>query len=424
MNPDEVVRTASIISTGTEILQGLYADTNAQFLAEQLTALGIRVVGIHAAPDDRAVFEATLNSVIAGCDLVICSGGLGPTEDDVNRDVFAAVWQTQLTRDECAVEMMRARFEARARGPMPESNEVQALVPRGCTVFYNQWGTAPGFYLQRTAARPALIALPGPPKEMRPMFLECARPLLQQLSGGGNVSLTRTIHTYSQPESYVNERCRDLFGANPQVALTILAKTYGVDLRIHASAPSAAAAQSLIDQYEADIRSRLTADEIYGVDEQMLHDSVAALLMEKRLSVAAAESCTGGLIAKLLTDVPGSSAYIQQSHVVYANEAKIRVLGVRTETIEQHGAVSEQTAHEMASRVREIAGADFGIGVTGIAGPSGGTPDKPVGLTYIAVADKHRTRVHRYQFLGDREMNRTWAAQSALYLLRRRLLRL
>jgi nicotinamide-nucleotide amidase len=412
-----------VVSTGTEILQGLYADTNAQFIAEQLTSLGIQVVGIYAAPDDRAVLESTFRHVASTCNLVICSGGLGPTEDDINRDVFAAIWKTELHRDERALEMMRTRFLTRARGPMPESNEVQALVPTESTVLYNQWGTAPGFYLPARDGMPALVALPGPPKEMRPMFLESAKPLLENLAGGETISITRTVHTYGQPESYVNECCRNLFRADPRVALTILAKTYGVDLRIHASGPSNAAAQQLVRQYEEDIRSRLSPDEVYGADEQMLHDAVAELLIANRLTVAAAESCTGGLVSKLLTDVPGSSAYIKQGYVVYANEAKISVLGVCAETIDQHGAVSEQTAAEMAAGVRELAGSDFGIGVTGIAGPTGGTPDKPVGLTYIAIADKHRTRVQRSQFLGDREMNRIWAAQTALYLLRRRLLR-
>ncbi|MBX7244551.1 MAG: competence/damage-inducible protein A [Candidatus Sumerlaeaceae bacterium] len=418
---------AAIISTGTEILQGLYADTNARYLAEQLSGLGMDVVLTAAAPDEAEELETLLRHAAARADLIICSGGLGPTEDDVNRDVFAKVFGVELVRDEKAVAMMRQRFESRGR-TMPERNEVQALIPKGAQTFYNEWGTAPGFFLPPEAPRLApghcaLMALPGPPKELAPMFEKDGLTVLGERAGGGKLFVrTRTVHTFGVAESELGTLTRDLFRRDPAVKYTILAKTYGVDFRITARATTREEMNARIAAFEAETRSRVGEKCIYGADTTTMPEAVAALLLEKKATVAAAESCTGGLVSKMLTDISGSSAYLRESYVVYANEAKERILGVKAETLATHGAVSEETAREMADGVRRVSGADFGISVTGIAGPTGGTDDKPVGLTFVGLSSAHKTIAMRHVFLADREQNRNLAALTALNLLRRELL--
>lgn len=415
------IKTAVVVSTGSEILQGLYADTNAQYLAGRLSVLGIEITTILAAPDDDRQLEHVLRFAASSADLVICSGGLGPTEDDLNRFVFARIWNLELLTDEKALEKMRARFAARTDRPMPKSNEVQALLPRGSTILYNEWGTAPGFFIAPTDEKPGLLALPGPPSEMKPMFESLAVPLLREYIEPDSFSGILTIHTFGEPESSVNERCRDLFRADERVGLTILARPYGIDLRICAREKSAEAVDSLLKFYESQIRGRLASYEVYGTDEQTLAGTVGSLLIARKEKVTAAESCTGGLVAKLLTDVPGSSSYLGQSYIVYSNEAKASILGVTKTSLQEHGAVSEQVAREMAEGALRITGANYALSVTGIAGPSGGTAEKPVGLTYIGLAMAGHTAVERRQFLGDRTQNRLWAAQTALHLLYRKL---
>lgn len=422
-------RRAAIVSTGSEILQGLYADTNARLLAEHLSALGIGVTAVAAAPDDPAQFEATLRFAASQSDLVVVSGGLGPTEDDVNRDVFARVFGAPLVLDPTAVEKMRARFAARGR-TMNERNIVQAMVPAGCTVFQNEWGTAPGYFLPPAAERgvsepgvPAagLIALPGPPREMAPMLEACALPILRGRAAGEAFVLTRTVHTFGVPESDLNEQTRDLFRSHPDVTYTILAKGYGVDFRITARAATRGEAEALVNRFDATTRERVGRECVVGADGDTMASVVGAMLRARGATVCTAESCTGGLVAKLLTDIPGSSAYLVQGAVTYANEAKVRMLGVGRDTLAAHGAVSAEVAREMAAGARASAGTDYALALTGIAGPDGGTPEKPVGLVFLALAAADGVRVVRQVWLGDREQIRTWAALAALDLLRKKL---
>ena len=413
----------AVVSTGTEILQGLYADTNARHLAEQLTLLGMEVVSTAAAPDDEAQVEAALRFAAAHADLVICTGGLGPTEDDVNRGAFARVFGVRLVHDEAAAERMRARFAARGR-TMPDRNLVQALVPEGAVVFQNDWGTAPGFYLPVGDGRAAaLIALPGPPKEMIPMFARSALPILRGLAGAGGAFVrTRTIHTFGVPESDLNERVRELFRSDPAVKFTILAKGYGVDFRVTARAAGEAEMNRLIAAHEDEVRRRVGERDIYGADDDTMASATVGLLLKRGMTIATAESCTGGLVAKLLTDIAGSSATMLGGVVAYANAAKVALLGVREETLARHGAVSAEVAEEMAQGARRVTGADIGVSLTGVAGPGGGTPDKPVGLVYIGLATPQRSFATRTQFLGDRDQVRTLAALAALNLVRREAL--
>ncbi|MEI7634863.1 MAG: competence/damage-inducible protein A [bacterium] len=422
-----MIETAAIISTGTEIVQGLYADTNARHLAGRLNKLGLRVAAIIACPDDPTELEAALRHAASRASLVVMTGGLGPTEDDINRDVCASVFRVELRRDERAVELMRGHFRARGLTMRP-SNERQALVPRGAIVLQNMRGTAPGFFLPSPAERGApedaapqcaLLALPGPPAEMTAMFEESALPLLRARIKGRVFARTRTIHTFGRPESELNDLVREIFTHDPRVTLTILAKSHGVDFLVTARAEETAAADALIARCEAMIVERAGSGCVCGADSETMQSAVARLLIAHRLTVSAAESCTGGLVAKMLTDTPGSSAYLKESYVVYSNEAKMRILGVKAATLESFGAVSEQTVREMAQGLLALSGADYAIAVTGIAGPDGGTPQKPAGLTYLALASPGRTQVLERRFPGDRELNRFHAALTALDMLRK-----
>lgn len=421
------IHRVAIISTGSEILQGLYADTNARYLSEQLSALGGEVVLIAAAPDSADELRRILEYAVGRADLVICSGGLGPTADDVNREVFAEVWRVNLVRNEQAVEMMRERFRARGR-EMPPANEVQGMVPAGAIVLQNQWGTAPGFFLSAGAGGPgapecALLALPGPPKELIPMFETLALPLLRERIGGAVVVRTRTIHTYGRPESELGALTRDLFRRDPAVGFTILAKTYGVDFRVTVRGKDRNSVDALLAQYEYETLQRVGRECVYGFDDDTMASAVAGLLIASGVTVTVAESCTGGLVAKLLTDTPGSSAYLRQAVVTYANEAKEALLGVRPETLRLHGAVSEACAREMAEGARRAAGGpDYALAITGIAGPTGGSAQKPVGLVYVALASDRPTVCIERRFLDDRDQIRLHAALTALDLLRRTLL--
>ena len=427
-------RTVALISTGTEILQGLYPDTNASFLAGRLSALGLDVTLIAASSDDQAQLETTLRHAATRADLVICTGGLGPTADDVNRDVFARVFDAPLVTDDEAVRMMTARFAHRER-PMPERNRVQALVPRGATVFQNQWGTAPGYFLPSADERAipfpddpaiagprstALIAMPGPPSEMRPMFEACALPIISERAAGAAFVKTLTLHTYGRPESELGEQTNDLFGADPRVLLGILAKTYGVDFRITARASSLEEVEQIIATTRIELTRRIGRQCIYGVDADTMASATAALLRRTERTVATAESCTGGLVTKLLTDIAGSSDYLIQGAVTYSNKSKQTMLGVRAATLETHGAVSAETAAEMADGARKTSGAWYGISITGIAGPTGGTDEKPLGLVYIGLsrAETSTAHVRRCCFVGNRETIRNHAAFTALDMIR------
>ncbi len=425
------IERVAILSTGSEILQGLYADTNAQWLAAQFSSLGVTTVLTAAAPDHAQELEALLRYACSRADLVVCSGGLGPTADDVNREVFAQVYGVPLERDEQAVEMMRARFARRGR-TMPESNLVQAMVPQGAAVLYNEWGTAPGFLLLprptpassefSQAPRAALLALPGPPRELKPMFRERALPLLEPYLAHSRFVLTRTLHTFGAPESELGESVRDLFHRDERLIYTMLAKPHGVDIRITARASTREEAEALVQEYEALTRQRIGERLIYGSDDETLPLVLARMLTHQHLTLACAESCTGGLVAKLMTDIPGSSAYFREGLVTYANEAKVARLGVSPSTLERYGAVSEETAREMLEGLLARTNAQVATAITGIAGPTGGSADKPVGLTYIAIATPRRKEVHRAVFAGDREFNRNFAALTALNLLRIALL--
>ncbi len=410
-----------IISTGTEILQGLYPDTNAQWLSQQLAGLGLSVAGHAAVGDSQEDLERLLEGMIRRCDVVIISGGLGPTVDDVNRYAIARAYGCELVEDEQAVQHIRDRF-ARRGLPFVENNRVQALVPRGAQVLYNDWGTAPGFILENDNGRAVLIALPGPPRELQPMFDRWVRPWLLERYRLDTKLTTLTLHTIDLPESQINAAIADLFRADPDVYVGLLAAGGKVDIRLTARGFDEMTIERKLSGFRRQIEARIGAESIYGCDDASLESVVGDLLRSRNLRIAVAESCTGGLIAARLTNVAGASSFLLEGFVTYSNESKTARLGVDPNLIAQHGAVSRPVARAMAEGVLRVSGADLGLAVTGIAGPTGWTPEKPIGIVFVALAWGNDSTVIERRFLGSRNENRAYSANVALDLVRRHLL--
>lgn len=408
-----------IVSTGTELMQGLYADTNAQYLSQVMDGLGFEVRCHTAVGDDAGTLQEALRIARGRAGIVIITGGLGPTADDVTRDVVARVWGRELREDAAALREIERRFASRGLR-MPASNRVQALVPEDAVALHNAVGTATGFILQ--GEKSVAIVLPGPKREFVPMLEKHVIPFLAKTYGVQRLRRTRTIRTFGVPESYLNEQLRDLFSQSEEVRLAFLAKPGKVDIRLNAEGKNESDVDRCIARMEEEILRRIGEEHVYGYDAEEIEQSVGKLLIERRLRVAVAESCTGGEVTMRLTEVSGSSNYISECYVTYSNEAKVKLLGVRGETLETYGAVSRETAAEMAAGVRERAGVDIGLGITGIAGPTGGTAEKPVGLTYFGLADAGGVATFQRQFRGTRSENRLWATETALDMLRRLIL--
>lgn len=409
---------ATILSTGDELVRGRTADTNTSEIARALQAEGVTVRGAEIVGDDEAELVAAIGRACAASDIVVMSGGLGPTEDDCTRRAAAAASGRALERVPAIEEWLAARFRERG-APMAPSNLLQADRPAGAETLPNAHGTAPGFAL--TIGRAWFVALPGPPREMRNMLRDEMLPRLRaKLPPERRVIRTRTLETIGEREAAVGEKIADLMarGRSPRVGTT--AGRGVIRVVIHAEGSEDDVARAIAAD-EAEIRSRL-GHIVFGADGESLASVTAALLVAKRVRTAVAESCTGGMIAASLTDVPGVSAVFLGGVVAYANEVKVRELGVDPAVIERVGAVSAEVACAMASGVRERFGADLGLGITGIAGPGGGTPEKPVGTVHVAV-DVQGVVTHRKLTLpGDRGLVREIAARSALDLVRRILL--
>lgn len=404
-----------IISVGTELLLGDILDTNAQFASQALAARGISVLRRTTVGDNAGRLTAALQAALSESDIVLLTGGLGPTADDITRDVACAVMGFRLETDPAIAADLRAFFAGRGMD-MPEENLRQAQIPVGGTVFPNPNGTAPGLGLKKDGK--CVVLLPGPPREMRPMFLESAVPFLEEYTSG--VIVSHTVRTMGIGESAMAHAVADLLeGENPTVAP--YAKTGEALLRVTARAETAAAAEALCAPVLAEIRRRL-GEKVYGTDMNGVEEAVVALLKAQNKTIATAESCTAGSIPKRITDVPGASAVFQFGAVTYSNEYKERILGVRHETLERFGAVSAETAREMAAGIRRLTGADLGLSVTGIAGPSSDGTNKPVGLCFIAL-DAADAQLCEELNTGraDRAFNRHYNASHALDLARRYL---
>ncbi|MGE5172241.1 MAG: competence/damage-inducible protein A [Betaproteobacteria bacterium] len=408
---------AEIIATGTELLTGGALDTNSHFLSEELMLVGIETAFKTVVGDDERDMEEALKRALARVDAVIITGGLGPTEDDITRKVVAKITKKRLVLNEEALAAIRERLAGRGKDVLA-ANDRQALIPAGTRLLPNAVGVAPGFYIDEEG--PFLAVLPGVPREMRAMFNEGLRPALEQRFGGKLFIRRRVLRTCGVSESAVNQAIREIMRrGEPDVGLS--AKETGVDIRIIARGANGEHAQALIDRAETAIREKL-GDAIYGVDGVELEEVIGALLKQRRLTLAVAESCTGGMIGARITNIAGSSEYFERGAVVYSNLAKTEMLGVPQNLIERHGAVSSEVAGAMAKDIRQAAHTTLGLSVTGIAGPGGGTEKKPVGLIYIALASPQGVKTIEHRLLGDREQIRIRASQMALDMVRRYLI--
>jgi nicotinamide-nucleotide amidase len=413
-----------IVVTGSEILQGHYSDLNGPWLSARLLSVGLRSARHVALLDDPDALREGLEEAARRADLVITSGGLGPTEDDLTRQAIASAWGRELVEDPEALRLLTERLRRRDVRLLAV-NRVQARIPAGARLIPNANGTAPGFFIAPEAGRAALLSLPGPPRELRPMFDESGLPLiLEGFHWHPAEQRILELRTAGLPESEVNERLRDLFGRDPLVEVGLLCNLGGVDVRMAFKAPDAAERERAANEWREEIGRRLGKDNVFGEDGLSLPQAVGALLLERRQTVALAESCTGGLMAATLIDPPGASAYFREGFVTYAKEAKTARLGVDPERLSLHGAVSAQVAEAMAAGARRVAATDWAVSVTGIAGPDGGTPEKPVGLTWFGLARPNGevSVLRRQLFLGKREEVRQRATLAGLDLLRRGIL--
>jgi len=408
---------AAIIAVGSELLDPLRRETNGAYLTGRLREIGVDVFARTCVADDGAWLEAAFREGLSRADVVISTGGLGPTEDDLTRDSAARAVGRPLRRDESILEWLRERF-ARFNRVMAPVNEKQADVIEGATVLPNARGTAPGQWLD--LGGPLLFLLPGPPGEMQPMFDDLVLPLLRERAGS-QVLRTRVLKIASMGESDVEQVVAPLYKTFTNPRTTILGGAGQTELHLTAEGASAEEVEARLEELASGIRGLLPG-RVYSEDGRELPEVVAALLRERRLSLALAESCTGGLLASRLTSVPGASEFLDRGYVTYSNQAKVDLLGVDPALIEAHGAVSEEVARAMAEGARRQAGTDLAVAITGIAGPGGETPGKPVGLVFLALAGALGDRLRRVQFPGDRERVRRQAAQAGLEMIRRAVL--
>ncbi|MGI6657933.1 MAG: competence/damage-inducible protein A [Dethiobacteraceae bacterium] len=408
---------AEIIATGTELLLGQTVNTNARFLSEKLAQMGIDVYWHTVVGDNAVRLEAALRLALSRSDIIITSGGLGPTMDDLTKETVAKVLQLPLEVNAEWERQLINMFASRG-SKMTQNNYKQALLPRGAKLITNDYGTAPGIWLEHRDK--IIVLLPGPPRELEPMFIEKIMPLLPS---SGSSLVSRTLKVVGLGESSVEDKLAEIIAAQTNPTIAPLAKLGEVHLRLTAKARSKTECQELLDETEAKLTARL-GNAIYARDEQTMGSVVAELLSKNKLSLALAESCTGGYLAHTLTNIPGSSSFFSAGLVTYSNEAKSKLLGIPLQFIEEHDAVSAEVGRAMASQVREVAESDLGMGITGIAGPTGGTADKPVGLVYIALATPTTVTCQRFNFFGKRENIKERAVMSALNMLRLYLIQL
>jgi competence/damage-inducible protein CinA-like protein len=419
------IRTAEIIAVGSELLGSTRTDSNSLYISQRLSDIGVDLHVKDVVGDEPTNLATVFRQALDRADVVVFTGGLGPTDDDLTRDVVSDVLHLPMTVDEAIVDRIRARFERRGL-TMPDVNRRQALVPRGAVVLDNPNGTAPGLLIEREGAHghQVIVLLPGPPREMQPMVDRlCAGPLLA--FAGQERTFRTSLFLTGRGESHVEQKVQPIYSRwrdrTPPIATTILAAMGQIELHL-----------SIRDSDEQSARTALAAardellgvigEDVYSTDGRAMEEVVGDMLKQRGYLIAAAESCTGGLFSSRLTDVAGSSAYVRGGVIAYANEEKTSLLGVPADLIAAHGAVSEPVAVAMAEGIRERTGAHVTVGITGIAGPGGGTPEKPVGTVAIAViVPDQPAYVRTYQFIGGRAMVKFQATQAAMDRIRRML---
>ncbi len=416
-----------LINTGSELMLGRVLNTHQQWLCRKLADLGLTVSRQVAIADRGQEIEQAVREALGRADLVLVTGGLGPTSDDLTRERIAQLLGKGLHEDGAVLAHIRQFFEIRKR-PMPPRTQVQALVPEGARVLWNPNGTAPGLAMEvrpnvfrRNGQASWLVLLPGPPRELRPMFADSVVPLLREAFAFDAAFVCRTYRTTGIGESSVEDKLAKPLQPLVEAGLELgyCARPGQTDVRLAARGTGA---DRLVSEAEVILRRQL-GETVYGVEEEELEAVLVQLLTEMKKTLAMAESCTGGLLAHRITNVPGASAVFLSGFVTYSNGAKEKFLGVKAETLSQYGAVSEQVAREMAEGMRERTGADYALSVTGIAGPSGGTKEKPVGTVFIGLAGPFKTVVVRNFNPVDRETFKQMTTQQAMELLRRQVLK-
>ena len=409
-----------ILSTGDELTTGRTVDTNANFIADKLVAAGLDVVAILVVGDYPDRLTWAWQEAIRRADLVISTGGLGPTADDLTTETIAQLTGRALALDQSVADSIRQLFEAMGR-VMPENNLKQAQFPAGAVILRNDLGTAPGFRLDLTTenGKRHLIVLPGVPREMKPMIEEQVLPWIQQARGGNDVYLSHVFQTFGISESALDELVSGCVTPDEgRIAFRAAFPQISVRLTVHGTPTEAPARLAAL---AARLRERI-GTYAYGEGDTTMEEVVGQLLRQRGLTIALAESCSGGLIGHRITNIPGSSAYLKGGIVAYSDAVKQQILGVRPETLAAHGAVSEETAVEMANGARRVLAADLGLSVTGIAGPDGGTPDKPVGTVCFALASASHVYHRRYHLWGGRDWVKLLSSQVALDWVLRYLL--
>lgn len=410
---------AEIIAVGTELLMGQIANTNAQYISEKLALCGISVLYHVVVGDNIERLRAVTQTAKERSDVIIFTGGLGPTDDDLTKETVCSVFGRKMLLHEESLEKMLKYISTWTRETMPKNNIKQAYLPEGCMIVENNNGTAPGCIIEEE--NHTVILLPGPPKENRPMVEETVLPYLRKKTAVGLYS--RVLRLCGIGESAAALIIDDLIKNQSNPTIAPYAKDAEVTLRITAMAKSEEEAQEIMLPTVQSIYARL-GEYIYAEgDDESMEKTVVRLLAEKKKTLATAESCTGGLIGQTITSVSGASEVFGFGFVTYANEAKEKILGVKSETLEKFGAVSAETAVQMAMGARKASGADIAVSVTGIAGPGGGSDEKPVGLVYIGISTEDETKAHKFNFSGNREKIRLRTCINALNLVRKELLK-
>jgi nicotinamide-nucleotide amidase len=409
---------AEIIAIGTEILLGDIVNTNAQFLAKELAALGIDVYHQSVIGDNEERIIESFEKAFERCDLVITTGGLGPTQDDLTKELGAKYFNKKLVLHEPSLDWIKTYLDMKDEA-IVEANKKQAYFPEGSIILPNPNGTAPGSIVSEN--NKILIILPGPPREMKPMFNDHVKKYLEGITG--EIIKSKVLRLFGIGESLMAQKLNNLIQNSKNPTVAPYAKDNDVTLRITAKGNSEKECDDLINPVDKEIKDAL-GEYIYGEGETSLENVVSEILCNNKLSVSTAESCTGGMIAASLISYPGISDVFKEGAVTYSNESKMKRLGVSKETLDRYGAVSEETAREMAIGIAREANTDISISTTGIAGPGGGTDEKPVGLVYIGVFIKGKVVVNKFNFTGNRERIRRKTTMNALNILRKELLKI
>ena len=411
---------AEVVTIGDELLLGFTVDTNAAHVARELAAIGVELARRATVGDDADAIAAAVREALDRTGAVITTGGLGPTSDDRSKAAVAALFGRELRLDEAHLAWMEARWQARFKRPLPSSNRAQAMIPEGARILTNNHGSAPGIWLEDERGR-WVAMLPGVPREMRGMLADTLVPLLRRRGAGSTVVQSRTLRTTGVAESLLADLIDGIGGGFPALDLAYLPNPDGVDLRVTARGLARDAAEAALEAAVQRLRERV-GRAVYGEGDTDLAAVVLELCRDAQLTIGIGESCTGGLVGARLTAIPGSSAVVIGGVIAYDNAVKVSLLDVSPEDLAAHGAVSEIVARQMASGARRRTRADIGLAVTGIAGPTGGTPDKPVGTVWIAADIEGEVRAAGLRLWGDRDEIRRRSAQAVLELTRRALL--